>query len=69
MLDVRDLVRNLFVLLKALHLWFATGGFCVVEKICVRGHCSNEGLLWLGSHDYALSKEVFSSIIDYIVNY
>jgi len=40
----RGLIRNvLFSACSLLHLWFATGSFCVVE-ICVRGHCITWGL-------------------------
>jgi len=69
MLDVGSFVRNF--LFSADHLWFATGGFCVVE-ICVRCHCSTRGINCCGLVsicDSVLSKEEFSYIIGYVASY
>jgi len=39
------------------------------SKFACQAIALRERLLWLGSYDSALSKEQFSSIIDYIANY
>jgi len=67
LLDVAGLVRNVLCVQRFIYglPWevYAWSNFAC-DDIAL-----GEGLLWLGSYDSALSKDEFSSIIDYIANY